>query len=89
MLNYSKYPNQGNVGGVRLYLEHGVEPGSFLEAIICNDLREACMRADHINQRIIWDIVYWFYNEAPIGTWGSSENYRRWLSKFRKESAEL
>lgn len=84
MLNYSKYPNQDNVDGVERYIEHGIEPGDFLQAVICNDLKEACVRADRTNQRLFFEIVFWFYNEAPEPCSGSAEKYRAWLERFRK-----
>lgn len=83
MLNYSKFPNQGLVQGVQLYLVHGIEPGSFLTAVIKNDLKEACACADDENQRLLFGIVHWFYNEAPIGSWGSEENYTNWIKRTR------
>ena len=38
-------------GAIVRYYENGIPPGGFLEAVINNDLREACARADEINRR--------------------------------------
>ena len=73
--------------GVKLYIERGIPPGSFLTAIICNDLREACGRADYINQHRIFEIVRWFWNEAPSPCWGSAERMKSWMAQFRNVAA--
>lgn len=77
MLNYEKFPTHV-VDGVRRYIERGTPPGSFLTAVICNNLKEACGRADEQNQRNLVEIVKWFHNEAPAGCWGSEEAMRNW-----------
>ena len=67
------------VDGMKLYLEHGVEPGSFMMSVLCNDLRGAIGRADHINSRFLANIVSWLTSEAPSACWGSPERVRRWI----------
>ena len=74
-LNYSTFPNAGLVQGLRLYFENGIEPGSFLSAVLCNDLKEACGRADRFNRHLLFEIVYWLHNDAPAGTWGSPQAF--------------
>jgi hypothetical protein len=75
MLDYSKFPSEHMIGGLQRYFEHGIEPGSFMESVLCNDLRGACLRADDVNLRNLVGIVGWLYNEAPLGSWGSPEAY--------------
>ena len=74
-------------GAARRYIETGIPPGSFLQAVICNDLREALGRADHINAANMQDIVGFFYNEAPSQCWGSLENMKTWI-QLRNEERE-
>lgn len=66
-------------GGLRLYIEEGIEPGSFLTAVLCNDLRGAVGKADHINIHRIVEWMQFLYNHAPAGCWGSKENYEAWI----------
>lgn len=54
--------------------------GGFLQAILENDLREACGRADNQNQRLIWEIVEYCWNELPPTCWGSPEKVAAWLA---------
>ena len=68
----------------RYYNRH-CPTGSFLEAVISNDLREACALADDKNLWILPVIVAWLYNKAPSGCWGSSEKYEAWVS-FGKDA---
>ena len=63
---------------LKLYIENGILPGSFLQAVLSNDLREACGRADYINKQKIVDIVSWLFNEAPASCWGSTVNVVEW-----------
>lgn len=56
--------------------------GSFLRAIISNNLKEAVMLADHKNIKIIPIYVSWFYNHAPASCWGSSDAYSHWLAEI-------
>lgn len=67
--------------GIRLYVERGIPPGSFLQAVICNDLREACGRADDINRSRLFQIVQFFYLDTPSGCWGSSKHYSDWIKR--------
>lgn len=64
----------------RIYIEEHQQPGSFLSAVICNDLKETFARADDTNQRRMYDIVNFFYCEAPSECWGSEEAMAKWLS---------
>ena len=67
--------------GVKEYIEDGVPQGSFLAAVIKNDLKETFLRADDINRRNIVGFVEFFYRFAPINCWGSAENYYAWIKQ--------
>ena len=64
---------------VERYLINGIPPGSFLRAVISNDLREACSRADDENARALHDWVRFFYNYTPGTCWGSLARYDEWI----------
>ena len=68
-------------GGITRYLEHGIPPGHFLTAVICNDLHEACRCADDENKYLLFDYVMYFYNHAPIGCWGSPDCFDAWVAR--------
>lgn len=84
MINYSILPEHMR-GGAQRWIENGIYPGSFMLAVIENNLVEAFGRADSINQNRLQDIVSFFYNEAPAGCWGSPEKAKLWHEKKRKE----
>ena len=69
------------MGGICRYLDQGIEPGSFLRAVICNDLKEAVGAADDENLANLPAYVAYFYNEAPCGSWGSVEAFDGWLNR--------
>lgn len=79
---------EDNLGGLIRYIEHRIEPGSFLHSVLENDLKEACARADSINRRKLFEYVEWLYNEAPHECWGSPEKVSKWLSGRDKELFE-
>lgn len=66
---------------VLLYIEHGYMPGSFLTALLSNDLKETFARADDVNQRAVRDYVQYLYSFAPGGCWGSPERVQAWVAK--------
>ncbi len=66
---------------MKMFLFDRIEPGSFLTAVLCNDLRGAIGRADHINKRKICDIVSFCMNVLPAVAWGSEDRVRSWLDQ--------
>lgn len=68
-------------GGLIRYYENKIPPGSFLEAVINNDLREACSRADDTNKHCLFAYMMWFYNKAPGGSWGYTDAVSDWINR--------
>jgi hypothetical protein len=54
--------------------------GSFLRAVLENDLREACMRADDVNRWEIANIVLFLHSYVPSPAWGSPIAVQAWLA---------
>ena len=69
------------VGSLRRYIEHGIPPGHFLTAVLCNDLAEACGRADDENVVLLNVYVTFLYCYAPQGCWGSREKFESWCKQ--------
>lgn len=65
---------------IHMYFRYHTEPGSFLYAVLTNDLKAACALADDTNRHRLWDFVYLFYNEAPYYSWGSHERVAEYLA---------
>ncbi len=63
-INYELLPEHMREG-MRRYIEKGAEVGSFLMAVLSNDLMEAAGRADHINLERLADYAHFLYNYAP------------------------
>lgn len=78
MIDYSTLPMHTQ-RGVKDYIENRIPTGGFLHAVITNDLKEAFGRADDINRDRMFDIVSFFYNQAPINCWGSVKAYDDWI----------
>jgi len=78
--NYSKLPTHIQYI-IKEYIERGTPPGNFLTAVIQNKLKESFMYADDINIARMFDIVNFFYNEAPMGCWGSEKVMEDWMKR--------
>ena len=65
---------------VTRYIGAHIPEGSFLAAILCNDLMEACRRADATNQRLLFNYCDFLYNYAPPACYGSPEKYAAWIN---------
>ena len=84
MYNYDRLPEHIQ-GAAKRYIEHGIIPGDFLQAVICNNLKESFARADDTNIEKMFDIVNFFYNEVPGTCWGSREKMMAWSEKIRSK----
>lgn len=60
------------------YVLYGVNPGSFLTAVLSNDLKQAVSRADTINRYCLPDYIKFLYNHVPALCWGSPEAVENW-----------
>ena len=69
--------------GILRYLNDGVIPGSFLKAVLENDLVGALGAADDTNRALIWHYTNMLYNAFPargLGCWGSPEAVQDWAA---------
>ena len=73
------------MGAIERYITHGIPPGSFLLAVIDNNLQEAIARADDENLRNLPAFVAFFYKETPLSCWGSPDIRRAWMAKKQQE----
>lgn len=91
-IDYSQLPEHMQEGA-RLYVEHGIEPGSFMHAALSNNLIGAFNTADHINLTRMEDWALWLYSECPFAARGSREKVEAWikaggLSGIQREARE-
>lgn len=61
------------------YVNQKIMPGSFLQAVLCNDLFGAMGRADSNNRAALYSIVQYIYNELPSNSWGSAKIVKEFL----------
>ena len=67
--------------GMKLWVERGISPGSFLMAVLRNDLMGALGKADSINADHLKDYGMFLYNEVPTGCFGSAEKCEAWANR--------
>lgn len=83
-INWHKVPEDLRPA-LQRYIEHGIPPGSFLEAVLTNNLMESFARADQCNRNRLFDIVKFLCNEVPILVWGSRENLAEHIARKKAE----
>jgi len=71
-------PNYMVDGAVR-YIMNGIEPGGFLQAVICNKLVQSFNKADDTNRRCIYNWADVLYNVFPSESWGTEDKYNKWI----------
>src|SRR6266702_2435822 len=77
-MNYSSIAHI--VPSIDRYVNNRIPAGGFLQAVLSNDLKEACARADNQNRYLLFEIVGYLYNEIPASCWGSPERVENWLT---------
>ena len=79
--------------GMVAYIEDGVVPGSFLSAVLENNLCKSFLTADYANKPRLLDIVTYLYNYVPSLCWGSKEKVDLWCEQHglngRKEKKNV
>ena len=78
MTDYSKLPLHMQ-DTARLYVEHGIQGGSFFTAVVSNDLKGAFAKADGENVAAMRDWAFWLYWDAPSGCHGSPKKVADWI----------
>lgn len=71
-------PSHLHEGLVR-YIVHQRLPGSFLRAVLRNDLHEAVALADEVSVLGLREIGLFLYNDAPAECWGNDVKVRNWV----------
>lgn len=69
------------IGELERYLNAGIEPGSFLTAVLQNNLSESFGRADHTNSRNLRNIIGYVRQHVPNNAWGSREIVEQWQKR--------
>jgi hypothetical protein len=71
--------------GLVRYLVAGIRPGSFLSAVLENDLQEAVLRENPVvNFVALPALVRFLHNEAPSAAYGSPEKVTLWSATRRQ-----
>lgn len=83
------YPIDDMFGCLERYLNHGIEPGSFLTAVLSNDLKGAVMRADATNLHRLDQIVGYIYHHLPAHAWGSPTQLEIWKRIVKDHKAKM
>ena len=73
-------------GAIQRYVDNGIRPGRFLEAVICNNLFASVGEADEENLQNLPAYTAYFYNETPSACWGSKEKMEAWIEQQNREN---
>ena len=69
-----------------LYINHGIPPGSCLQAVLANDLSATIARADKETLKNLDEIVQYVNYHLPMNSWGNWNKIGEWVQKFKKGS---
>jgi hypothetical protein len=65
--------------GLERYVRYRIPTGSFLRAVLSNDLMGAMGKADEENREDIFEICQYIHNHLPIACHGSPKAVKEWL----------
>jgi hypothetical protein len=65
--------------GLVEYLAARRPVGSFLTAVLSNNLMDACVRADDLSRPHLVEIALFLLNYAPANAWGNEKAVFDWL----------
>ena len=99
-VDYSLIPNQSMVVGFKNYVEHGIAPGSFMTALLSNNLTAALSGADSTNRELLtqWRVdengdellpawAHWLTWDIPSPFCGSKEAVIEHCKKMATKAA--
>tara|TARA_R100001086_G_scaffold223929_1_gene141764 strand:- start:114 stop:452 length:339 start_codon:yes stop_codon:yes gene_type:complete len=70
---------------INRYVEHGIEPGGFVTAVLSNNLVATFRAADAKSLRGLSDILQYIYLEIPSACWGSEAKVKAWTKNKREK----
>ena len=73
--------NETTKASIDLYAKEHIQPGSFLLAVLSNDLFDAMGRADCVSRIELFEIVKYINNHIPSNCWGSRDKVMKWLNR--------
>lgn len=85
---YARQIKESTIDSIHRWVDYGIPPGGFLQAVLKNDLKGACQRADSDNILVLPLIVSYIYNCCPAACWGSPENYNEWIA-YKQSQREI
>lgn len=63
------------------FVKIGLPPGSFVQAVLENNLMESFGRADMGNRMALFEICEYVYNDIPSACHGSREKVKDWIER--------
>ena len=83
MLDFTRYPliPYSTRDTIVRYIDAGLPPGSFVTAVLSNDLVKSVGAADEDNLLALTDIAKFVYNELPVEAWGNQNKVNAWIKK--------
>jgi hypothetical protein len=66
--------------GLVRYFSDGILPGSFLQSVLCNDLREAIVHANQGTEHALRPLIEYLAHHVPDQAWGSRDKVLAWTT---------
>ena len=81
--NYSPLPPK-IAGQLHRYLEQGIRPEPFIEAVLCNDLVGAIKRGGPGDLQNLSFLICWIEENFPKRAWGSAWHMNDWIKSVQR-----
>lgn len=77
-IDYESCPNPAMIPGLKMYVEQGIAPGSFMRFILESDFIDAWCCIDSLRIQLLIEWASFCVNELPSSCWGSKEIVQNW-----------
>lgn len=68
-----------------MHILYGIEPGGFIDAVLCNDFMYAVQKADGENIKLLRVYANFLYNYAPHACYGTVKDVEHWRDRRTEE----
>lgn len=82
-------PTRYAIEAINRYIMHGDIQGSFITAVLANDLKNAVSNADNENINTIPALVVYLTWNVPAYAWGDYDNLDDYRARLRIQKDEL
>lgn len=70
-------------------MAYGLEPGSFVRAVLENDFLKAACHADDFSEQCLKNLALWIIHTMPVSSYGNAKAMKSWMDKTDQDRLDL